>query len=115
MLKDDLIRVNHMLAAAREAIGFARGHTRASLEGNRLLTLALLKAIEIIGEAAAHVGDDTQAKYSAIPWAAVIGMRNRLIHTYFNINLDLVWDTVTRDLPPLITELEKIPLPEPRK
>ena len=70
--------------------------------------LALLKSIEIVGEAAARVGNDTRAKYPALPWADMIGMRNRLVHTYFDIDLSLLWTTVSDDLPVLIQELEII-------
>lgn len=67
-----------------------------------------MKCIEIIGEAAAGVSKETQESYPQLPWAAVIGMRNRLIHTYFDINLDIVWSTVTQDIPPLSAQIEKI-------
>jgi len=70
--------------------------------------LALLKSIEIIGEAAVRVGNDTRAKYPALPWDDMIGMRNRLVHAYFDIDLSLLWTTVSDDLPVLIQELEKI-------
>lgn len=68
--------------------------------------LGLLKCIEIVGEAAARVGADTQGRYPQIPWADIVGMRNRLVHVYFDIDLDRVWDTVEQDLPPLIAALE---------
>ena len=73
-----------------------------------MLALALIKSIEVVGEAAARTSTETRAKYPAVPWVDVIGMRNRLIHAYFDIDLDRVWDTVTVDLPPLITVLEQI-------
>jgi len=71
-----------------------------------LLTLALTKSIEIIGEAANHVDIDTREKFFDIPWNDIIGMRNRLVHGYYDIDLDRVWDTITDDLPPLIDELQ---------
>ena len=97
-----------MLAAAREARAFAAGRTEADLSDDWQLTLALLKCIEIIGEAAARVGEDTRAKCPAMPWADMVGMRNRLVHAYFDIDLSLLWNTVTGDLPVLIRELEPI-------
>jgi uncharacterized protein with HEPN domain len=97
-----------MLDAAREAIAFAHGKTRTALDSDRMLTLSLVKSIEIIGEAAARVSQGCQERYAEIPWANIIAMRNRLIHAYFDIDLDRVWDTVLTDLPPLIAELEKI-------
>jgi uncharacterized protein with HEPN domain len=72
------------------------------------LVLSIVKSIEILGEAASKVTQQTREMYSEIPWANIIGMRNRLIHVYFGIDLDRVWDTVTDDLPPLIASLEKI-------
>lgn len=104
----DEIRMRHMLEAAREAEGFAHGKSRADLDDDRLLTLGLLKCIEMIGEAAARVSQDTRDGCPQIPWTDIVGMRNRLIHAYFDINLDLVWDTITNDLPPLIAELDNV-------
>ncbi len=108
MRKDDLIRLRHMLDAAREAALFARGKTRSSLETNRMLILSIVKDLEIIGEAASKMTNETREEFPQIPWMNIISMRNRLIHAYFDINLDIVWKTVVEDLPPLIAELEKI-------
>lgn len=68
----------------------------------------LVRLIEVIGEAASRVSGGFQEQAPAIPWAEIISTRNRLIHAYFNINLNLLWDTVMSDLPPLIVELERI-------
>lgn len=108
MRKDDLIRLRHMLDAAREAVMFAKNKTRSSLESNRMLTLSIVKDLEIIGEAASKMTKETREEFPQIPWMNIISMRNRLIHAYFDINLDIVWKTVVEDLPPLIAELEKI-------
>jgi uncharacterized protein with HEPN domain len=97
-----------MLAAARDAIQFAHGKTENDLGGDRKLTLALLKCIEIIGEAASRVGEETRNQHSSLPWADMIGMRNRLVHGYFDIDLSLLWATITEDLPALIRELELV-------
>lgn len=75
----------------------------------------IIKSIEIIGETAAKVTDETRNKYPSMPWASIVAMRNRLIHVYFDIDLDRVWDTITDDLPPLIEQLEKIILSEAKK
>lgn len=112
MRKADHVRLRHMLDAAREAISFSQGRTRSDLNSDRMLALALVKSIEIIGEAAARVTRTCQAAQPEIPWPNIIGMRNRLIHGYFDIDLDRVWDTVTDDLPPLIAALERIGLDE---
>jgi uncharacterized protein with HEPN domain len=110
MRRDDAIRVRHMLDAAREALSFAEGKDRKNLSSDRMLTLSIVKSIEIIGEAASTVTPETRENYPAIPWRDIVAMRNRLIHAYFDIDLDRVWDTITDDLPKLITELEKLPL-----
>ncbi|MBW1677585.1 MAG: DUF86 domain-containing protein [Deltaproteobacteria bacterium] len=108
MQKDNFILLRHMLDAAREAVSFAANNTRDSLNTDRKLELALIKCIEIVGEAASKVSIDYRENTSQVPWANIISMRNRLIHGYFDINLDILWQTVVEDLPPLIAELEKI-------
>ncbi len=108
MLKDDFIRILHMLDAAKEAISFSNGKTRNDLDGNRMLTLSIIKSIEIIGEAASKVTNETRDQLPEIPWSIIISMRNRLIHAYFDIDLDRLWDTIIDDLPPFIDALEKI-------
>ncbi len=108
MRKDDTIRLRHMLDAAQEAIEFAQGHTRAHLDGDRKLVLALVKDIEIIGEAAYQVSPTTREQLPGIPWDDIIGMRHRLVHAYFDINLDILWRTVQDDLPPLLEKLREI-------
>jgi len=108
MQKDDLVRLRHMLDSAREAMLFAQNKTRSSLDTDRKLVLALVKSIEIVGEAAANVTNKCREDLPQIPWPNIIGMRNRLIHAYFDINLDILWKTMIEDLPPLIADLEKI-------
>ena len=104
--ENDRIRLRHMLDAALEAEGFLRGRVRADLDNNRMLALALVRLIEIIGEAATRVSDETRKQIPDVPWVLVVGMRNRLIHGYFDVDLDRVWDTVGDDLPPLMVALE---------
>lgn len=108
MFSDDDIRLRPMLDAARDAMEFAHGQTRVSLEHDRMLALALLKCIEIIGEAAARISPEGRTAYPQIAWPQIIAMRNRLVHGYFDIDLNRVWDTVIADLPPLIAELERM-------
>lgn len=73
-----------------------------------MLALSLVRLIEVVGEAATQVTRDFQNQHPEIPWAQIVGMRNRLIHAYFDIDLDRVWKIVKDDLPPLIMKLEKI-------
>ena len=106
MHKDDAIRMRHMLDA-REAIEFTQGRTRVDLNSDRKLVLALVKDVEIIGEAAYQVSQTERNQLPNIPWDDIIGMRHRLVHAYFDINLDILWRTVQDDPPPLIAELER--------
>jgi uncharacterized protein with HEPN domain len=106
MPPSDLVRVRHMLDAAREAVTFAAGKTAQDLKSDRILSLALVKCIEIIGEAATKVANETRAANPQIPWADIVGMRHRLIHVYFDVDLERVCDTIAIDLPPLIESLE---------
>ena len=105
---DDRVRLRHMLDHAREAVAMITGKGRTDLQRQRMLELALVRLIEIIGEAAARVSTEGQAEYSFIPWKEVVGMRNRLVHGYDSIDLDVLWDTIEDDLPPLIDELERV-------
>ena len=105
MRRDDLIRLRHMIDAAREALSFVQHKSRDALDADRILTLALVKSIEIIGEAASRVTPETRDRHPEIPWTNIVGMRNRLIHAYFDVDVDRVWDTVIDDLPPLVAAL----------
>jgi len=108
MFRDDTIRLRHMLDAAHEAVEFAQGHTRNDLNSDRKLVLALVKDVEIIGEAAYQISPATRDQLPDIPWDDIIGMRHRLVHAYFDINLDILWKTVQENLPSLIAVLEDI-------
>ncbi len=108
MSPEDLIRVRHMLDAVTEALAFAKDKNREDLDNNRMLTLAIIKELEIIGEAASKLSPEFKTAQSHIPWMDIVGMRNRLTHGYFDIDLDRVWDTVLVDLEPLREELENL-------
>jgi uncharacterized protein with HEPN domain len=95
-----------MLDHAREAVTLLQGSTRGDLVNTRLLQLGLVRLVEIIGEAAARVSKDMQARHTSIPWEDVVGMRNKLIHGYDQVDLGILWDTVVDDLPQLIRQLE---------
>ncbi len=71
-----------------------------------MLVLALIKSVEIIGEAGASVSREGREATPDVPWPEIVGMRNRLVHAYFDVNLDVVWTTVRHDLPPLVTALQ---------
>lgn len=105
---DDEVSLRHMLEHAREAVAFVAGKGRSDLATSRMLSLALVRLIEIVGEAANRVSKTRQKQLSQIPWPLIIGMRNRLIHGYDVVDLDIVWQTVTEELPSLITILEGV-------
>ena len=112
MRREDEIRLRHMLDAAQEAVSFARGRTREDLGTDRQLVLSVIMDIAILGEAATRISDAAREQSPAIPWDEIIGMRNRLIHAYFDINLDIVWRTLQEDLPGLISLIEPLVPPE---
>ncbi len=105
---DDETRLRHMLDAAHEAIEMARGQQRADLDTDRKLCLSLVHLLEIIGEATKGVSPHFRENHPDLPWKKMTGMRDRLIHGYFDVNLDIVWQTVAEDLPELIARLEDI-------
>ena len=105
--------IRPIFGPAREALSFVQGRTRSDLDRDRQLVLALVKDIEIVGEAAAQVTEAGSRKFPEIPWQPIVGMRNRVVHTYFDISLDVVWKTVQGDLPQLVVLLEKVIPPEP--
>ena len=78
------------------------GRNRADLDSNEMLRLALVRALEVVGEAAARISEETAALSPEVPWHELKGMRNRLIHAYFDVNLDIVWTTATREAPELL-------------
>ena len=108
LLRDDLVRLRHMLDAAHRAREFAQDRSRADLDSDEMLALALVRLLEIVGEAARGVSVGLRERHLEIPWGQVASTRDRLIHGYFDVDLDIVWGIVTKDLPPLITQLEAI-------
>jgi len=106
MSKDDKIRLRHMLDAAQEAVEMAANKSREDIEHERMLHLALVRLIEIVGEAASQVTPAFRLTIPEVPWKEIIGMRNHLIHGYDNIDFDILYQTIREDLPPLIASLE---------
>lgn len=108
MSKDDRVRLRHMLDSAMEAVELIHGKSRADLDTNRVLSLALVRLLEIVGEAASKVTTATQQQNPNIPWAQIVSLRHRLIHGYDTINMDIFWKILMDDLPALIAQLQKI-------
>ena len=109
-LLDDDLRLRHMLEAAQKAVAFAENRTRQNLDTDEQFALALTRLLEIVGEAAGSVSDTVRETNPAIPWRSIISTRNRLIHGYFDVDLDVLWQIVTHDLPVLIHELQSLML-----
>ena len=95
-----------MREAAAAALEMVAGHERADLSEYTMLAMALTRCLEILGEAASKMSDETRLRFPDIPFAKMTSMRNRLIHAYFDVNLDVVWTTVTEDLPALLPALD---------
>ena len=108
--KDDNIRLRHMLDYAQKAVQFTKGRSRADLDTNEMLALAVIHLIEIIGEASRSVSEEFREKHPEIPWEQISGTRNRLAHGYIDVDLDIIWAIVKKDLPGLIRRLKKAQL-----
>ena len=102
----------HMLAAASRAISLLDDREREDLDTDDVLVLALTRLLEILGEAVRGVAEETRARHPEIPWSAMAATRDRLIHGYFAVDLDIVWQIVKRDLPPVAEALREMVPPE---
>jgi uncharacterized protein with HEPN domain len=109
---DSLVRFRHVLDHAREAVAMVAGKTRADLDIDRKMNLALVRLLEVVGEAASRMSADERSKYPQIPWSQIIALRNRLIHGYDSVDFDILWQILNQDLPPLIKALEQIVPPD---
>ena len=101
------VRLRHMLDSAQEAVSLAKGRRRQDLDEDRMLNLSLVRLLEIVGEVASHVPDEVRAANPEIPWSQIVGLRNRLIHGYDEVDFDVLWQIVSQDLPPLIESLRR--------
>jgi uncharacterized protein with HEPN domain len=105
MRDEDRIRILHMIDAAEAVAQFMEGRSRDDLDRDRMLLFALVHAIEVLGEAASKLSPDARAATPQIPWGAIVSMRNRLIHGYFDIDAAIVWKTATVEVPALLPSL----------
>lgn len=106
MEKKDLNRLEHMLDAAKAIQEHIKGKKQSDLDKNRLFLGGIIRELLVIGEAANAISPQTKIQIS-LPWKEVIGMRNQLVHSYFEINHKIIWVTVTEDIPKLIFQLEE--------
>ena len=111
MPREDSALLLDMLLAARDALSFTKGRSFDDFVEDRQMQLSVLKSVEIVGEAAARMSEDTRQANPDIPWRRIVGMRKRLVHAYFDIDYPLVWDTVRHELPDLIARLEPLASP----
>ncbi|MBF0561979.1 MAG: DUF86 domain-containing protein [Alphaproteobacteria bacterium] len=108
MRPEDATRIRHMIEAAESAQRFIAGRTRADIDTDEQLRFALVQAVQIIGEAASRISPETRSAIPSVPWADIIFMRNRLVHAYFDIDHDIVWETATRDIPDVLPLLRPL-------
>ncbi|MBV8547164.1 MAG: DUF86 domain-containing protein [Acidobacteria bacterium] len=101
-----------MLTAAKRVRGYAAGLTRAMFDASDRDQDAIVRRLEVIGEAARQVSKAFQQEHPEIPWPTIIGMRHRLAHDYRNVDFDVVWETVQQKIPALIVELERFVIPD---
>ena len=99
--ENDPARVRHIYDAVQQCVRLTQGRTRADMDTDDLFALAMARLLEIIGEAASQVTVEFRAAHPEIPWRAMIGMRNIVIHAYFEVDRDVIWQTISEDIPPL--------------
>lgn len=107
-LDDDVTRLGHILEAAREAVAYVAEIDRAAFDASRPLQHAVVRCIEIVGEAAARLTPALRDANSQIPWPRIVATRNRIVHAYFDVDMDIIWTTATVELPTLIHQVERI-------
>jgi uncharacterized protein with HEPN domain len=108
MPKDDLIYVGHMLDTCRKALVRIEDRTREHFESNEDLQIVLTHLIQVLGEAARQISPAFRQAHPDIPWTKIIGMRNKVVHDYMSIDLDIVWGVATLELRPLLEKLERL-------
>jgi uncharacterized protein with HEPN domain len=104
---DDVARLRHMLEFCQKCVRFTTGKNRSDLDQDEMLTMGTLYVVEFLGEASRTISEEFRERHTQIPWAEIIGTRNRLAHGYAEVNLDVIWAIVNKDIPPLIRQLEK--------
>jgi uncharacterized protein with HEPN domain len=108
MIKDDKIYLLHILDAIASIASYTKGKTAGDFKKTKMLQDAVIRQIEVIGEAAKMVSAAAKSKNASIPWKDIVGMRDKLIHGYFGVDLDAVWNTVEKDIPALKSEIENL-------
>jgi len=104
---DDRIYVGHMLETASKALRIVESKTRADYDQDETLRLALTHLVQVIGEASRLVSKQFRDQHDRVPWDDIAGMRHRIVHDYLRVDEDIVWKTVTEDMPSLIALLQQ--------
>jgi len=111
MWRDDAYLLD-ILIAARKARKFVEGVTSDEFQRDEVMQNAVMRQLEIVGEAARRVCEDTRDAHPEVPWKELVGMRNRLVHEYFRIDIRKVWEAVKNDVPALISVIEPLVPPD---
>ncbi len=108
MKKDDSIYLRHIIDAFTQIEGYMVGITHDEFFSNKLLQDGVIRQLEVMGEASRNLSEDLRCEYPQIPWRQMVGLRNRMIHAYFNVNLQIIWEIIQGDLPNLKRETKRI-------
>ena len=106
--RDDRVSLVDMLIYAKEAVALSSGTSLDDVVEDRVMQLALQKLVEIVGKAANRISEKTQQQHRAIPWSQIIGLHNRLVYCYDDVDIGILWKIIRNDLPPLIEQLKAI-------
>ena len=108
MIKDNFTYLNHILTSINSIEEYSRGKSFEDLVANKMMQDAIIRQIEIIGEATSRISVVFKSEYPELPWVDMKDMRNKLIHNYFGVNIKHVWNVVVQDIQPLKLQIEKI-------
>lgn len=111
-MRSDEALLLDMLIAAQKIQGFVNTLSQQQFERSELHQSAVIRELQVIGEAARMISEQMKSAYPEIAWTIIAGMRNRIIHEYFRIDLEILWDTIQADIPELMQQLKPLIPPE---